>query len=173
MVEKVLFNDYEIEAGILDIKDKTNEPTGNILKQIELECEIIGKTKRGEIGGILKNVFVLKIPSQNIEIKAKSKTNSWSYQGYNLDENTSIKYNMEIEELDKDLPDDWNAFYALAGTTVDNWIRTRALSELLEEKGVSNLEEYEKKIELIQKRDRQKLVDWITHGKNEKKDKIE
>jgi len=80
---------------------------------------------------------------------------------------------MEIEELDKDLPDDWNAFYALAGTTVDNWIRTRALSELLEEKGVSNLEEYEKKIELIQKRDRQKLVDWITHGKNEKKDKIE
>lgn len=169
MVEKVLFDNFEIEVNILDIRDKTNEPTGNILKQIELECEIIGKTKRGQLGDILKDSFVLKIPSQNIEIKSKAKNNSWSYQGINLDENTSIKYNIEVEEIDKDLPENWNALISFAGTVVDNWIRTRALAEILEEKGISKKDEYEEKIKSIQERDHKRLVEWLCYGKNEKK----
>jgi len=170
MSEKVLLDDYEIEANILDIRDKTNEPTGNILKQIELESNIIGKTKRKELGDILKNSFALKIPSQNIEIKVKAKNNSWNYRGSNLDENTSIKYNIEVEELDKDLPEDWNALFSFAGTVVDNWIRTRALAEILAEKGISKKDEYEEKIKLIHERDHKRLVEWLCYGKNDKKE---
>jgi len=170
MSEKILLNDYEIEANILDTRDKTNEPTGNILKQIELECEIIGKTKRSQLGDILKDSFVLKIPSQDIEIKSKAKNNSWSYQGINLDEDTSIKYTIEVEEIDKDLPENWNALISFAGTVVDNWIRTRALMEILEEKGISKKDEYEEKIKLINERDHDRLVEWLCYGKEDKKE---
>ena len=124
------------------VKEETsqiNEPTGNELKQIDLEFKIIGKTKRKELRGILKDNFVLKIPSKNIEIKAKSKTNSYNYNVSNSDEDTLFKYNIEIEELDKDLPEDWDYRVGYGNEIINNYARSIALIDLLMEKGIKRL----------------------------------
>ena len=148
-----------------------SEPTGNQLRKLKFYTSITGSTKQKEIEEILnKSSFTLKVPSHGLDIKAKKENAVWSYQGGNLDENTIIGYQIEICELDKDLPEDWSIMGAQYSSIIMNWIRTRALAELLIEKGLTTWPEYEEKIKKVADRDFESLKNYIAYGLPEKKD---
>ena len=165
MSETIFFDDFEAEGNIIDISEIVNKPTGNKIKQIELKCDIVGKKNQKAISEIIKKSFKLKIPSRSLEIKAKSTNNTWMYQGGQLDENTKIQYSITISEIDSDLPENWNVLVAVGDTAIMNWIRTRALGELLEEKGIATTKEYLDKIDSILDRDEKKIREYISYGK--------
>jgi len=169
MSEKVFLNDYEIEADIRDIRDKKNQPTGNIIKQIDLECNITGEDQYKTIGDILKDSFVLKIPSKNIEVKARASSHMTSYTG-NLDDTTPVSCKINIDELDKDLPEKWDYKLGYGVEIVNNYARVIALINTLIQKGIINKEELNNKYKEIIEKDSRKLIEQMCYGKIEKKE---
>ncbi len=168
MSEKVFLNDYEIEANIRDIRDKKNEPTGNIIKQIDLECNIIGEEQYGTIQDILKDSFILKIPSKNINFNARASSHITSYTG-NLDKTTPVSCKINIDELDKDLQIKWDIHTGFGVEIINNYARVIALIRNLIDKGIINEDELNKEYSNIIEQDSRKLIERMCYGKTNKK----
>ena len=67
------------------------------------------------------------------------------------------------------LQDEWNVFTGLFHTATGNRARTRAISELLIEKGIISMEEYNKLNE-VAKRDFEEMKRFINEGEGKRTD---
>ena len=149
----------------LVIEQAVSKPTGNLLRKFQFVAGICGITSQRQVAEILsKESFVFEIPSESIRIRANKKSARWSFSGDVVNENTLIDYQIEIQELDKDLPEGWNLFGGMLESITMNWIRTRAMADLLFEKGVITRAEYDDKIHYIVDKDFENLRRYIMYG---------
>lgn len=163
MTEKIFLNDYEIEANIVDFKEIVNKPTGNKIKQIDIKCNITGKTQFKKISNILKDKFTIKIPSKKIEFEAKATSHSSSYTG-DLDNITPVSYKINIDEIDKDLPEKWDYRIGMGIEIVSNYARIIALLDCLIEKNIINEKDInEKYLKIIDEKSR-KIINKMCYG---------
>lgn len=174
MSKQVFIDDLSLMVSDFVVENVASEPTGNILRKVVFTTTIIGLSTKETIEKIInKCTFYFHVPDEIDVIKVKKENETWSYTGTVLDENTTITYKIELVEHDKDLPEDWNMLAMQHHTNIMNWIRTRALSELLIEKGLITMPEYEAKINLVSERDFDNLHNYIVYGLLETKIKEE
>lgn len=147
----------------------TNEITGNELRKIKFVAPLIGVEQREALGKTLQGNYTIAIPDEDIEFNAKTVKSMWSYNAQVLTDTTPIDYSIEAIELDKDLPEDHNLMGQITSAVIMNWIRTRAISELLIKKGVFSEQEYEDILSKVAERDFDNLKNLITHGVPERK----
>jgi hypothetical protein len=142
-----------------------SKPTGNKLRCLKFVSGICGISSQRQIADILaKDTFTFEIPSESFSMKASKKSARWSFSGDVVNENTLIEYQIQIQELDKDLPEGWNLFGGMLEGIVMNWIRTRATADLMFEKGLVTRAEYDDKIHSIVNRDFENLRRYLMYG---------
>lgn len=170
---KVIINDLILDAENYNFKMTTSEPTGSSLLRISFNASVTGKSNQDKLEEVLsKKIFNVKIEEENIEIRAKliNKNYSYKYDSSKVNEENRIyKYDIIIKEIDKDLPDNWNSIAVIKDTVIMNWIRTRAIGNLLIEKGLFTEKEYIDKIEELTKKDFDNLKKYIAYGITETK----
>lgn len=167
MPKAVFIEDLELTPIDINVEVTTNQPTGNTLRTFTFTANIKGDDTREKLKALLKYPFTFKIlDDSSTELRAKGNLGNWSYSN-KLDDNTVIKQDFEVNELDKDLPEDWNFLASQFENEVMNWIRTRALAELLIDKGIITYAEYEGKIKTVAERDFDNLRDLLLYGKKE------
>lgn len=164
--KEIIINEISINVTNYTSEVTNNKPTGNTLQTIKFSTNIKGLSNHEKLVKLLEAPITFKIPSDNLEFRAKGKIGNWYYQN-SLDENTIIKHDIEITELDQDLPEEWNALGAMYSNNIMNWIRTRALAELLIEKGILTMEEYDNKIKVVSDRDYENMDNLLMYGKKE------
>jgi hypothetical protein len=165
-LEKIVKLDHiTLTAEDLVLEQIESKPTGNMLRHFKFVTGICGISSQRQIADILaKESFTFEIPSESFSMKAVKKNARWSFSGEVVNENTLIEYQIQIQELDKDLPEGWNLFGGMLESIVMNWIRTRATADILFEKGVVTRAEYEEKIHTIVDRDFENLRRYIMYG---------
>lgn len=163
MVKEIHINDMRLYAYDYQEENIINELTGNQLHKISFRVDIIGNHNQEVLSATLDNTFEIRI-SESVKFKAKKENSTWSYNGQELNNATPINYYIVVVELDKDLPEDHNALVTMGSTVIMNWIRTRAISELLVEKGIITNQEYEDKINKLADRDFDNLKNFISYG---------
>lgn len=173
MDKMIVLDEVTLVATSIVEDSFVNKPTGNELKTFEVTFRISGKAQQEKVADILsKPKISFAYPFDEAEYFVKAKNNSWGYSGSELNETTLITYTAKLEELDKDLPEDWDYKTAFQLETIFNWARTRALHELLVEKGIITTEEYVGKIKQVQERDAQEMSNYLFFGKKgDKKEK--
>lgn len=107
----------------------------------------------------------VKIPDLDYEFKATRVNSSSSYQN-ELNESTEVHLTFELKEYNEEEDNGWTIFNGYFSGIINNWSRTRALAELLEEKGIVSIEEYIDKIELVRERDFDEMREFIVNGKS-------
>lgn len=155
-------NAYDAEYGT-----EVSKPTGNILNFFKFSIRVQGIAKKDQLEEVLnKNSFTFKVPdaAEPLEFKAKKTNFIWSYTETPLTDDTVITANIEIAELDKDLPENHNVLVEVGSTAVANWLRTRAISSLLIKKGIITQEEYEQELKEVWDRDAENLNKLIAYG---------
>ena len=169
MIKSVVINNVTFKLDVIEISEEVSEPTGNTLKRVKLKGEIRGKTTYNEFKELIKQKPLnVKISDDNINISCKYENESYSYTDTE-NEYTIYKYAFDFLELDKDLPEEWNMNVGFTTTAVMNWIRIRALSNLLIEKGIITLNEYENEIHKLAETDYDSLVKSVLYGLPPKK----
>lgn len=163
MNTKVLVGNHELEVYNYRTEEIISEPTGNKLRLLHFDVDIIGDSRRKALSETIKSIFEVKIPEADI-FRAKVENSSWSYSGGTLNDETLIRYSLSLQEVDSDLPEAHNVVGELALTVMFNWIRTRAISELLVEKGIIEKQEYVDKIKEIADRDLDNIRSQILYG---------
>lgn len=123
---------------------------------------------------IKEDIFDIKVPQMDQEFKAKRINHSSSYRN-SLEENTLINFCITYKEhiQEEEEKKEWNPLVGVGQTAINNWIRTRALSELLEEKGIITRKEYDDKLKEIGKRDFEDMKAFIGTGEYPKKEEVE
>lgn len=170
MVKEVFIENLPLTVSEFSMEMVKSEPTNNNLRKIVFTANITGESVQKTIEDLIgKPTFNFHVPGEIDIVKVKKENGTWSYKGNALDENTIITYKIELVEHDKDLPEEWNMFSGQLSVVIMNWIRTRALSELLVEKGLITNQEYVDKITQISKRDFDNLANYIRYGLPESK----
>jgi hypothetical protein len=163
--KQVKLDDVILTAEGMAIEEVESRPTGNRLRRFEFLAVMRGISMQKRVAEILtKEAFSFEVPSDSIAIRAAKKNAKWSYSGDNLDEESMIEFHIDILELDKDLPEGWNMFGGMLEGITMNWIRTRALADLLAEKGIISRAEYEEHIHGIVDKDFEKLRRYLMYG---------
>lgn len=144
-----------------------NDPTKNKLNQISFTVRLKGKEELEKIQTLLdEKVVQLEVPSDQISIRAKVGTTSYSYNGV-LDDDTVITYSVTLTEVDPDLPESWSTETGLIVKAISNHAHIKALIELLLEKGIINEKEILDKYLKFIEEDRQKVMNLILYGKTD------
>lgn len=164
-MKKIAINDMLIDAENFKSEVKENIPTGNKLLRIEFNTMVLGESQKIKFEENLKRISQIRIDDDDIKIKAIGRVKASSYRDMQDKEKIIYSYSIEVEELDKDLPEEWSYFTASHEANVMNWIRMRALSSLLIEKGIITFEEYENKIKELNQKDFEGLSNYILYGK--------
>lgn len=163
-MEKIILNEIEILGSV--------EPAENE-EEFTLSFEIQGANNFHLFSNLLNNEdFDIIVPSLNHEFKAKKISSSSSYQSP-LNQYTEVRFSVTYKEYSEDEKPEWNGLLGTTQTAIGNWARTRALSELLVEKGIISMEEYENKINIIIDRDFEEMREYIFEGKTKAEKEIE
>jgi hypothetical protein len=163
--KQIKLDDMTLNAEGMTIEEVESRPTGNRLRRYEFLAILRGVSMQKRVAEILtKEAFTFEIPEDSILTRAAKKNARWSYSGETLDEESLIEFHLDILELDKDLPEGWNMFGGMLEGITMNWIRTRALADLLADKGVISRAEYEDHIHAVVDRDFEKLRRYLMYG---------
>lgn len=163
-MEKVILDQIEVFGTV--------EP-GENEEEFTLSFEVQGANNFHLFSNLLNNeVFDIIVPSLNHEFKAKRLSSSSSYQSP-LNQYTEVCFSVTYKEYNEDEKPEWNGLLGTTQTAIGNWARTRAISELLVEKGIITMEEYEHKIGKIIDRDLEEMREFIFEGKAKSEKKIE
>lgn len=167
----VKINEIEIDANI-DEQLEEDEQSGKKFIKYQLEFTARGKNNYAFISELLnKDEVHLIVEEKGINFQAKRISHSSSYRN-TLEDNTNVNFGVSYrEKIEADETDD-NELSVLGGisrNSVINWGRTRALAELLEEKGIITKAEYAEKVEIVLERDWDEMTEFIMNGA--KKDK--
>lgn len=153
---KVLINNVEIQASV-ELIDSEN-------KAVKIEFQTAGKNEYYLLSELLKSKSLsVSISELELEYKAKVANYTRSYQDL-LDEDTIANFSLELHEKTESDEDEWNALTGVAISTVRNWVRARSISEILIEKGLFTLEEYQNKLDEVGKRDKEEMLNYISKG---------
>jgi hypothetical protein len=165
MIKSVFINDTSFVFNITDVEDRVSEPTGNNLKFYRMQFEIRGIQALNDFETLIKEKsLILKIPDDNIILKCKVSNSVYSYTSNQQNEYTTYNYILELLEIDKDLPEEWNYNEALLEVILRNWIQTKALYEFLSEKEGLTEKIYMDKIDKIYKSDYENMRKMIISG---------
>lgn len=166
MKQEMIINGYSVLGNITATR-KINESTKKELNLVEFEGSIKGEKEFNNYKNAIEYSKInVKVPEQDLEFKAQKNGYSFSYTDRE-DKEDNI-YNIKINLLEID--DSQSKYSGLEifgnigfGISM-NWARTRALSELLIEKGLITLEEYESKIKFIYERDKDEFTKALLAG---------
>ncbi len=175
MQQELIINGYSI-IGNIDFEISINESTKKELKTVKYIGEIIGEKEFNNYSNaIAQHEINVKIPNKNIEFVAQKNGYSSSYTDKINKQDIIYKVQINLVEIDKTQPQNtgFEIFGNMAHSICMNWARTRALSELLIEKGLFTFEEYESKIRNVYDRDNEEFRKTLLHGllENTKDDK--
>jgi len=171
-MQEIKINDLTVFVNSIEQEEVESQPTHNKLRQFSFKFDITGKEFEDKLEEALAEIFEFKIMPDGIEFKAEKNNYSWSFSE-ELNNNTIIHCDLSIIEHDKDLPEDWNVIVSIRDNIITNWVRTRALSEILIEKGLTTPKEYEDKILKINKRDYEEMYNMLVHGLFKKEEDAE
>lgn len=161
MSQEIIINGFSL-IGDLKLKNRINEKTKNNINHITFEAEILGYREFNNYSNAIEhNELNIEIPSENIKFKGRKNGYSSSYTDLENKEQILYHIKINIDEIDKDEVQSSsgdNFFVNMGINTTRNWARTRALSELLIEKGLFTKEEYEEKIDFVWDRDREEFI---------------
>jgi hypothetical protein len=162
---KISINEVLLDTYDYNIEEIISEPTGNKLRKIIFHTSITGIVKKTELEDILsKKILRVKIEDEDIEFKAEKENRIFSYNGNGENDYTEYNYEIILIELDKDLPEEWNTMAAIYEQVIMNWIRTRAISSLLIDKGIFTEDEYLKRLDELGKKDFDNLRKLLAYG---------
>lgn len=108
-------------------------------------------------------IVEIKIPEKEIEIKAKRSVYSYSYQQQDIPENHKYNLRVKYEETYEEKP--WSLEVGQSIVNLMNWSKITALIELLESKNIITKDEFAEKVEVVRKRDYEKMNDLLFKGK--------
>jgi hypothetical protein len=134
-------------------------------RKIEFEFTVIGENNYHLVNKLLNsgNVFNFEVPESAVELKVKKGTSSSSYKEL-LNERTIVNFSIELKEINPDEIPEWTVLTGTYQASMMNWIRTRAISELLKDKGIITIEEYEERIIHIRERDWDSMSEFLITG---------
>ncbi|MCM3454420.1 DUF3219 family protein [Heyndrickxia oleronia] len=151
---KVEINNVVFNASV-DVLDIDN-------KNVKVEFQTIGSNEYHLYSGLLSsNSLNVVIDELGLDFKARVRNYSRSYQD-KLEENTLAKFSFELFE---EKEEEWNTLAGVGITAMKNWTRTRAISELLIEKGYFSNDEYKSKLKEVTSRDSEEMLRYIKTGK--------
>lgn len=164
-MNKVVINHQDYFNVSVKEETFTHEATNRELRKFKLDFIVIGQEQRSNLIAQTDSPFDIILDNE-IKLRVKKANSSWSYKN-DVDETTKIPITLELVELDPELPEDHDIKNMLNAEVILNWIRTRATSELLVEKGIISKEEYEEKLKDLIERDGKNLAYYIAYGKPE------
>ncbi|WP_188405506.1 DUF3219 family protein [Thalassobacillus devorans] len=147
-------NDVRVNVDIQVFDQETNH--------IQVEFMVRGENEFHLFSNLLReNTFDIKVPEFDMDYKAKILSSSSSYNDQ-LTGDTPVRFSVELQEYDEENDSNWNATTATGVIGVQNWARTRALAELLQEKGILTKQEYDEKIRQVLDRDKEEMISFFT-----------
>jgi len=159
-MEKIWLNEIELWGEVVPEEGEENA--------FRLSFGVKGANNYHLFSNLLKeSTFDIKVPSLGHDFKAKRLYHSASYRDP-LNHDTEIQFSLVYKEYvpEEEQEGEWNVFSGLFHTAINNWSRTRALAELLEEKGIIKRSEYEDRIKLIGERDFEEMKKFILNGES-------
>ncbi|KMY49558.1 DUF3219 family protein [Peribacillus loiseleuriae] len=154
---KVVLNDVEIQGRVEDLSSEDK-------KVVRMEFQTSGSNEYHLFSELIgSNSLNVSIEDLGMAYKAKVQNYSRSYQD-KLADDTLANFSLELHEQDEE-GNEWNTQIGTSIATMQNWVRTRAISEILIEKGYFTAEEYNNKIDEVTERDQDKMLNFINTGK--------
>ncbi|MGG4267422.1 hypothetical protein [Peribacillus simplex] len=167
----VKINEIEIDAKV-DEQVEKDEQSGKSFIKYQLDFTAQGKNNYVFISGLLKKDEVhLVVEEKGINFTAKRIDHSSTYKNI-LEENTIVYFGVsyrEKTEVDEVNDNDWSVLNGIYINSLRNWVRTRALAELLEDKGIISAAEYLEKLDVVAKRDKDEMEEFFKNGPKEDK----
>lgn len=161
-MEEVIINDVLIHG---EIEENEN---GEFILSFNVEGE-----NNYHLHSLLftKDSFDIEFPHLNKSFNARIVSYSTS-NSESLNDNSIVNFRVTFKEfIEGDNEEsEWNDFDGIAQTTITNWVRVRALFELLEEKGILTKNEIDNKINEVGERDFEDMLQFIKTGEYPKKD---
>ncbi|CAI8877737.1 DUF4265 domain-containing protein [Brevibacillus sp. IT-7CA2] len=178
MVDCILLNKVKIEVDEYEVVPVVDEKTGKELKTIEIVFRKNTEQEREIFINLLnQNKFSFEVPEQNLVLDVTRSNLSYRY----TDKSDYTTFTVSFKEIDpeniENVPESPYLFIfkGLIDVAIGNWLRTRAISELLQEKGIITKEEYDNQLSVVFERDHDKLLrellDSFDQNLDEKSDK--
>lgn len=156
-INGVDFDVYDYEHELVD-----NIDTGNKLNSISFSFDVEGESNRNLMINFIKNKeFHIEVQSHGLDFKAEIGTTSYSHS----DQSNKTNFSWEFKEIDGDEKNEPDILSNLAKTVIWNLARSRALSELLIEKGIITQNEYFDRAAIVLNRDRNEFLQEVTGRK--------
>lgn len=163
-MDKVYLNDVPVD--IWDYEEDTFELGDKTLKELSFKFDAQGVREYELIKNLLGKKELSARFNNNEEFNTK--VSSWSYQSPpDGEEDIVVTFSVTLKEVDPDYTE-WDLDKGLFLNSVMNWARTRALFEILEEKGYTTKQDYDERIKTIQQRDWDEMTGQIIDGPNYK-----
>ncbi|MFB6471221.1 hypothetical protein ACFCW7_00005 [Paenibacillus glucanolyticus] len=161
MNKNIVLNGTVLNVDQYEESDFTNENTGKNLTKINFEFTSDDEERAGLLKLFEQDAIAFEVPDEEKNLKVRKTDLSYSYtQGRDL-----TRYSVTLEEID---PEDNSpkstqdiiarSMLMTLNLAADNWKRTRAIAELLQEKGVFTKEEYQDKLNLVFERDHKEIM---------------
>lgn len=161
---------HQISLGGIDIvaynydeRFKESPYSGKSLLVASFEFEIRGMSINKRIIDALAGKEITFKINDNTR-KMRRGPWSWHYVGAEQTDLTVYTHQVELEEIDPDEPEKWSPLAASFEALIMNRIRIRAISELLEEKGIFEKGEYDNRINEVEEREYEKFRKLLLEG---------
>ncbi|NGP59897.1 hypothetical protein FLT15_16455 [Paenibacillus thiaminolyticus] len=163
MVSQIIINDVTVEVDSYVESKEMNDNTNKELTKFEVEFH--SNTDRDDILNLLDSEsIILSVPEEGKVFNVKKTYSSYS----SIVGKPQTNYTVCFKEIDPDdnTPETYaellGRFMPLTFSLIaENWIRTRAIAELLQEKGICTKEEYTEKLDSVFKRDYKEIMNTL------------